>query len=637
MTVNNCHTSLQAQMPPYDGSEISVCQTEFAAPEFDNLLASSVASVSVGKPIPLEKDSLYCTRNHSEFKLSAPGSRLSVSRDRGTNPFRTETRGSLDSIESVKGFQQSSHNDKETCSPTSSDADRRLDRQLSTLAQRKPSDTPSDVSVTNKGGVLAAKEPTVPDASLEEIEQTMIAFAYLLIAQHGGVKSVEAVKQLNDLLNNTASNSATRRYLRDFFYALHMLDVPSICDPKDATHINKRSELVKKFIKAINMGASLHAQGAEKADKVYKGLLDLNSSGGTVSHKAWSDTWAALNDALHSHSGKSYSEMKHMEEYYKQHVEPRVRRRAQFVYCGDIKDNPNALVASGAWSASWNIVQGLMCAKAVNPMEKGQALAHACQTLHKMPDFLRLPQNNQKSQNNQDGGNRHADSPVNQAGGVRSDAYTPTIDNRPVNIVKGSKIYLYGLKHDADRIQSPMVNRAVRAEHRNTGSDLADQSAELPFSTSQTQSDSSEHTLGTPLLNDTSSRPPGSQVAETPSPPSPPSPPSQLRQTDRKLSPDEESARRAAPPRLVDELKNYSVTRLRKTSRGKELLSGGANPSTSLTPTPEPGSSQSSEGSTSALSRSSSLGLSSLSPSRRVILGTGLGTNNAAELQKYSI
>ncbi|ATS23136.2 hypothetical protein QT199_015545 [Xanthomonas phaseoli pv. phaseoli] len=245
--------------------------------------------------------------------------------------------------------------------------------------------------------VSAARTVTAPNASTEEIEMSMKAFARELILAHGGARALNASRQLTLLLEGTEPNSATQKYLRKFMYALHMLNVTSMYDSQDAAHMSKRNTMVNAFIDAIDAASKYHVKQPGKSDEVFAGKLDHNSSTGKPSYKGWSRAWTALNEAL-SQRSTGASDMRHLEAYYAQHVMPRTQLRAQFVY-GETTDKAEERLHSGSKQAVWDASRQLLCCNAVNAEERGLNLAAASELLHMMPEFLRRPKNNQDATN----------------------------------------------------------------------------------------------------------------------------------------------------------------------------------------------------------------------------------------------
>ena len=230
---------------------------------------------------------------------------------------------------------------------------------------------------------------TAPNASTEEIEMSMKAFARELIGEVGGERALNANRQLTSLLNGTEAHSATQKYLRKFVYAVHLLNVPQMYARSDAQHAARRLDVANALIDVIDIAAARHEARPGNADEVFSAKLDLGSSTGKASYKAISTAWQTLNTAL-AHRSVDSTDMQHMQAYYDLHVVPRTQLRAQFVY-GQTTDNAEALLCSGSKQAVWDATRQLLCSQGANPEEKGLNLACATELLHQMPEFLRRP------------------------------------------------------------------------------------------------------------------------------------------------------------------------------------------------------------------------------------------------------
>ncbi len=263
--------------------------------------------------------------------------------------------------------------------------------QRESNAARSSNATTPGLDVVGKNQLGAAKSVTAPNASTEEVELTMRAFARELILELGGQRASQGAEQLNTLLSTTEPNSGTQRYLRQFMSALHLLNVPGMYDKSDPTHMEKRHALANAFIDAVEEAAKLHKTKPGGADEVWGARLDLNTSTGARSYKCVTKMWRALGDALKYRSNDA-TDMEHMQAYYDRHVVPRTQLRAQFVY-GETTDNPEARLHTGSKQTVWNAARWLVCLNISNPEEKGLSLGHACNLLHSMPEYLRRPEN----------------------------------------------------------------------------------------------------------------------------------------------------------------------------------------------------------------------------------------------------
>jgi hypothetical protein len=332
-------------------------------------------------------------------------------------------------------------------------------------------------SVNRASSTSGAGSVTAPNASTEEVELSMKAFARELIGEVGGERASKANTQLTSLMSGTAADSATQKYLRKFVYALHLLNVPQMYSPSDAQHAAKRREVADALIGAIETASARHAAKPGNADEVFSAKMNLSSSTGKDSYKAMSTAWRALNDALASRGGGA-TEMEHMQAYYDLHVVPRTQLRAQFVY-GETTANAETLLNSGSKQAVWDATRQLLCTQGANPEEKGMNLASASELLHQMPEFLRRPvnkpadtpeKNPERAATPAPSADRYARSDNGQPqGAMTSDTDAPA-DGMLLNGMKGAEHWNANINGD-QIMMGPTININTGADTADTGVD----------------------------------------------------------------------------------------------------------------------------------------------------------------------